>query len=76
MRYDDPILDGLTDAAGGLIGKGHKEVAVMDGMLTLATGWAMAHEGPRGTARRLYMLSLRCAAEAERLEGAPAETVN
>lgn len=76
MQYNDPILDGLTDAVVGLVGKGHREDAVMDGMLTLTTGWAMAHEGPREVARRLYLLSLRFAAEAERIEGARSETTH
>jgi hypothetical protein len=76
MQHNDPILDGLTDAATGLVRKGHKEDAVMDGMLTLTVGWAMAHEGPQQVARRLYMLALRCASEAELMEQAKKGAVN
>lgn len=70
------ILEGLTEAAAKLVEAGHEEDAVFDNMLTLTVGWAVNKEGPREVARRLYLLSLRCAADAEMREGAPAETVN
>jgi hypothetical protein len=76
MQHNDPILDGLTDAAADLVRQGHREDAVMDGMLTLTVGWAVNHEGPRVVARHLYMLAMKCAAEAERLEGAKSERIN
>ena len=76
MQYSDPILAGLTDAVTAMIDKGHDVEAVMDGMLSLTVGWAIDKKGPREIARRLYLISLKCAADAEMLEGARSGTVN
>jgi hypothetical protein len=67
----DPILRRLTDAAATLVEQGHAESKVVDAMLTITTAWAVAHEGPQAVARRLYMLALQFAAQAERQEPGP-----
>jgi hypothetical protein len=74
MNHD--ILKGLTDAAAKLVEDGHDEDAVFDHMLSLTVSWAVNREGPREIGRRLYMLSLRCAADAEMREGASVGSVN
>lgn len=76
MRHNDPILDGLADAAAGLVGEGHKEDAVYDGMLTLSVGWAADHVGLREAGRLLYVHAMRCAFEADRIEALQSGTTH
>jgi hypothetical protein len=71
--HDNAILSALIKTATTLIKAGHPVDKVMDGMLTLTTAWSVAHEGPEVVARRLYMLALQFAAEAERQEPGPGE---
>lgn len=74
--HNHEILKALTEAAAKLVEAGHDEDEVFDNMLSLTLSWAVNREGPREIGRRLYMLSLRCAADAEMREGAPAGRVN
>jgi hypothetical protein len=72
--HDNAILSALIKTATTLIEAGHPVDKLMDAVLTLTTTWAVTHEGPQVVARQLYMLALKFAAEAERLEQAEGQT--
>jgi hypothetical protein len=74
--HNHEILKALTEAAARLVEAGHSEDDVFDNMLTLTVTWAVHKEGASEIGRRLYLLRLRCAADAEMREGAQVKTVN
>ena len=66
----DPINRPFVHAVDTVKADGYSDDRIIDAMLGIALAWAQHLHGSRNVSQRLYVLALKFAEEADRLEGA------
>jgi hypothetical protein len=66
----EPIYKPLIHGTDTLKADGYSDDRIIDALLGIALTWAQHRHGSRGVSQRLYVLAMKFAEEADRLESA------